>query len=170
MEPPGEILGYIFHPSAKERLQFLLRFVAKSAMNDEGFITTNLDVYGEEEPWEIYSQGVASGGLEDDDNYRYRYFITKKNKGENNGSWKQQGEEMPIFFKIGNVSTPHVIGTKKKMHHVHEFGHWIMKQYQLSPLYLSRFDEDRKDYVLCAMKREYIDECSFDETPTTRAS
>ncbi|WMV54367.1 hypothetical protein MTR67_047752 [Solanum verrucosum] len=67
---------------------------------------------------------------------------------------------MPIFFKIGNVSTAHVIGTKKKMHHVHEFGHWIMKQYELSPVFL---DEDRKDYVLCAMKREYIDECSFDD-------
>ncbi|KAH0712035.1 hypothetical protein KY289_007994 [Solanum tuberosum] len=95
-----------------------------------------------------------------DDDYSYRYFITKKN---NNGTWKQQGEEIPIFFKIGNVSTAHVIGTKKKMHHVHEFGHWIMKQYELSPVFLSKFDEDRKDYVLCAIKREYIDECSFDD-------
>ncbi|XP_015057488.1 uncharacterized protein LOC107003692 [Solanum pennellii] len=155
-------MGYHFHPSAKERLQFLLRFVAKSAMNDDGLITTNLDVYGEEEPLEIYSQGVPTGGLEaDDDDYSYRYFITKKNN--NNGNWKQQGEEIPVFFKIGNVSTSLVMGTKKKMHYVHEFGHWIMKQYELSPVFFSRFGEDRKEYVLCAMKREYIDECTFDD-------
>lgn len=128
------VMGYHFHSSAKERLQFFLRFVAKSAMNDDGLITTNLDVYGEEEPWGIYSQGVPTGGLEaDDDDYSYRYFITKKNN--NNGNWKQQGEEIPIFFKIGNVSTSLVMGTKKKMHYVHEFGHWIMKQYKLSPVF-----------------------------------
>ncbi|KAH0776281.1 hypothetical protein KY290_007692 [Solanum tuberosum] len=110
-------LGYRFHPSASEGLEYFYKIQGEKR---DGLISTNLDVYGEEEPWEIYGQGVPS----DDD----RYFITKKNKGETEkkGTWKQ-----PIPYKLPSSSSQ---VRKKKMHHVHKFGHWIMKQYQLSPL------------------------------------
>ncbi|KAH0724846.1 hypothetical protein KY284_000714 [Solanum tuberosum] len=82
MEHLGLSLGYRFYLAASEGLTFLLRFVAKKEIKDNELITTNLDVYGEEEPGEIYSHGVSSGGVGDDNSHNYGYFITKKNKGE----------------------------------------------------------------------------------------
>ncbi|KAG5575920.1 hypothetical protein H5410_056054 [Solanum commersonii] len=82
-----------------------------------------------------------------DDDYSYRYFITKKNKGE---TWKQQGQEK--FVLDVRSSSQLIMGLKKKMHHVHKFGHWIMKEYQLSPLLTCWLDDHRTDYVLCAIK------------------
>ncbi|KAK6775767.1 hypothetical protein RDI58_026768 [Solanum bulbocastanum] len=94
-----EPLGYRFHPTASEGLQYLIRFMAKKEMNDDGLITTNLDVYSEEEPWEIYGQGVPSGGPEDDDSHSDRYFFTKKNKGEI-GNKKARNNQFPTNCRI----------------------------------------------------------------------
>ncbi|XP_055835186.1 NAC domain-containing protein 78-like [Solanum dulcamara] len=142
--------GYRFYPTDSEGLKFLLRFVAKQEMHDAGFISTNIHVYGKEEPWEIYSQGVSD---DDEDTSNYRYFITKKNNIYV-GSWKQQDEGKPVHYNMHNSSSPMVIGCKKKMHYEHEDGHWIMKGYQLSTVILDKFDEDRRDYVLCAIKKK----------------
>lgn len=145
--------GYRFHPSDSEIVKFLLRFVAKQEMHDGGFITTNIDVYGQQEPWEIYNQGVPTGGLDDDNDSSYRYFITKKSNRIDHGCfWKQQDEGKLAHYNMHNSSsTTIVIGYKKKMH---EDGHWIMKEYQLSMAILLKFEEDRRDYVLCAIKKD----------------
>ncbi|XP_059302073.1 NAC domain-containing protein 1-like [Lycium ferocissimum] len=172
--------GFRFHPTDSEGLSFLLRFVAKQEMHDAGFITTNIDVYGNEEPWEIYSQGVPCGGSEDEDaDDCYRYFITKLKKKStmmyhrevgNKGSWKQQGEENPVYNNMGNSSSALIIGCKKSMRYVnkeHKDGDWLMKEYELSKVILQKFDEDCRDYVLCAIKKKPIDTCSPVMSTTT---
>ncbi|XP_060173523.1 NAC domain-containing protein 1-like [Lycium barbarum] len=172
--------GFRFHPTDAEGLSFLLRFVAKQEMHDAGFITTNIDVYGNEEPWEIYSQGVPCGGSEDeDDDDCYRYFITKLKKKSpmtyhrevgNKGSWKQQGEEKTVYNNMGNSSSTLIIGCKKSMRYVnkeHKDGDWLMKEYELSKVILQKFDGDCRDYVLCAIKKKPIDTCSPVTSTTT---
>ncbi|PHT56568.1 hypothetical protein CQW23_05054 [Capsicum baccatum] len=169
MEKKG--LGYRFHPTDSEGLTFLLRFVAKQEMHDSGFITTNIDVYGKQKPREIYSHGVPCA---DDDDSCYRYFITKKSNttyhgevGNTLGSWKQQDEGQPIHYNKGksSSSTP-VIGCKRRMRYMikdhKDDGLWLMKEFELSNVILKRFDEDRRDYVLCAIKKKPIDTCPFE--------
>ncbi|KAM3327526.1 hypothetical protein P3S68_033939 [Capsicum galapagoense] len=153
--------GFRFHPTDTEGLTFLQKFVAKQEMNDSGFITTNIDVYySEEEPWKIYSRGVPCGAADDS---LYRYFITKKSS--NLGNWKLQSEGKPVH-RDSSLSTV-VIGCKKKMcyminnneEHREDDGHyWLMKEYELSNVILHLFDDDRRDYVLCAIKK-FIETC-----------
>ncbi|XP_059281319.1 NAC domain-containing protein 101-like [Lycium ferocissimum] len=141
--------GYRFHPTDGEGLTFLLRFIAGHEMHDSGFITTNVDVYGKQEPWQIYDHGVPCGDDDDDDDdddsdcTQYRYFITKlkkKNKSKynrnvgNKGSWKQQDKGKPVIY---SSSSRVIIGCKKSMSYVNKGynkkdGNWLMKEYELS--------------------------------------
>ena len=52
-----------------------------------------------------------------------------------------------------------VIGSKKSMcykkkGYKQEHGHWLMKEYDLSPHILDKFDKDCRDFVLCAIKKK----------------
>ncbi|XP_060200540.1 NAC domain-containing protein 96-like [Lycium barbarum] len=158
--------GFRFRPRDRKGVTFLLRFIAGQVMNDSGFITTNVDVYGKQEPWQIYDHGVAFGN-DDGDNTcsQYRYFITKlkkKNKSMynrnvgKNGRWKQQDKGKAVGKKGGQV-----IGYKKSMSYENKncnletYGHWLMKEYQLSDAISNKFkDEERRDWVLCAIKKK----------------
>ncbi|PHT44404.1 hypothetical protein CQW23_13562 [Capsicum baccatum] len=154
--------GFRFHPTDTEGLTFLQKFMAKQEMNDSGFITTNIDVYdSEEDPWKIYSRGVPCGAADDS---LYRYFITKKSS--NLGNWKLQSEGKPVHRDSSSSTV--VIGCKKKMcyminnneEHREDDGHyWLMKEYELSNVILHQFDDDRRDYVLCAIKKKFIETC-----------
>ncbi|XP_060200533.1 NAC domain-containing protein 55-like [Lycium barbarum] len=179
MEKLGE--GYRFHPTDGEGLTFLLRFIAGQVMNDSGFITTNVDVYGKHEPWQIYDHGVPCGDDDDDDDdsdcTQYRYFITKlkkKSKSKynrnvgNKGSWKQQDKGKPVIY---SSSSPVIIGCKKSMSYVNKGynkkdGNWLMKEYELSSVILQKFDEDCRDYVLCAIKKRPVTSSCHSETST----
>ncbi|KAF3656819.1 putative sugar carrier protein C-like [Capsicum annuum] len=162
MEQKGVSSGFRFHPNDTEGLTFLQKFMAKQEMNDSGFITTNIDVYdSEEEPWKIYSRGVPCGAVDDS---LYRYFITKKSS--NLGNWKLQGEGKPVYRDSSSSTV--LIGCKKKMsyminnneEHREDDGHyWLMKEYELSNVILHQFDDDRRDYVLCAIKKKLIETC-----------
>ncbi|XP_059281321.1 NAC domain-containing protein 96-like [Lycium ferocissimum] len=156
--------GFRFRPRDRKGVTFLLRFIAGQVMNDSGFITTNVDVYGKQEPWQIYNHGVAFGN-DDGDNTcsQYRYFITKlkkKNKSMynrnvgKNGRWKQQDKGKAVRKKGGQV-----IGYKKSMSYENKncnletYGHWLMKEYQLSDVISNKFkDEERRDWLECAEK------------------
>ncbi|XP_055835735.1 NAC domain-containing protein 78-like [Solanum dulcamara] len=156
--------GFRFRPTDAEAITFLLRFIAGKAMNDSGFITTNVNTYSKQlEPWDIYSHGVPCDNDDgDNDCSQYRFFITKlKKKSEfkysrivgNKGSWKQQDKSKPVRNNGGIV-----IGYKKSMSYVNkgynqDNGHWLMKEYDLSTKILDKFDNDCRDYVLCAIKK-----------------
>nr|XP_016453035.1 PREDICTED: NAC domain-containing protein 45-like [Nicotiana tabacum] len=153
--------GFRFRPTDSEGLMFLLRFVAGQEMHDSGFITTNVDVYGKQEPWEIYDNGVPCGG--DDDSTNYRYFITKLKKKSNaryhrsvgnKGTWKQDNKGKPVHY----INTSSV-----------KDGHWLMKEYELSKVILHKFDQNCKDYyVLCAIKKlKHVNSSSETSTITT---
>ncbi|PHT34822.1 hypothetical protein CQW23_26622 [Capsicum baccatum] len=154
--------GVRFHPTDTEGLTFLKKFMAKQEMNDSGFITTNIDVYdSEEEPWKIYSRGVPCG---DADDSLFRYFITKKSS--NLGNWKLQSEGKPVHRDSSSSTV--VMGCKKKMCYMinnneelrEDDGHyWMMKEYELSNVILHQFDDDRRDYVLWAIKKKFIETC-----------
>ncbi|KAK4352801.1 hypothetical protein RND71_028319 [Anisodus tanguticus] len=148
-------------------------------MYDAGFITTNVDVYGKEEPWEIYSHGVPCGNDDENDYSQYRFFITKlkkksksmynRNVGNNKGSWKQQDKGKPVRY---SSSSPVVIGCKKSMSYVNKKGynkkdgHWLMNEYELSTAILQKFHEDCRDYVLCAIKKRPVTNSCPSETST----
>ncbi|OIT32943.1 hypothetical protein A4A49_64086, partial [Nicotiana attenuata] len=148
-------------PYDSEGLMFLLRFVAGQEMHDSGFITTNVDVYGKQEPWEIYDNGVPCG--DDEDNTSYRYFITKLKKKSNARYHRSVGNKgKPVHYKyMGNTSSVVNIGSKKNLSYKNKVfypkdqkdGHWLMKEYELSKVILHKFDQDRRDYVLCAIKK-----------------
>ncbi|XP_070054000.1 uncharacterized protein [Nicotiana tomentosiformis] len=137
--------GFRFRPTDSEGLMFLLRFVAGQEMHDSGFITTNVDVYGKQEPWEIYDNG--------------------DNKGK------------PVHYKnMGNASSVVNIGSKTNLSYKNkEFypedqkdGHWLMKEYELSKVILHKFDQDCRDYVLCAIKKlKHVNSSSETSTITT---
>ncbi|XP_015072777.1 NAC domain-containing protein 78-like [Solanum pennellii] len=154
--------GFRFSPTDEEALTFLLRFIAGKLMEDSGFITFHVDTYGEQEPWDIYNQGVSC--CNDDDCSQYRFFITNlkkksksrysRNVGNKGGSWKQEDKSKPIRKSDGAV-----IGSKKSMcykkkGYKQEHGHWLMKEYDLSPHILDKFDKDCRDFVLCAIKKK----------------
>ncbi|XP_009795944.1 NAC domain-containing protein 41-like [Nicotiana sylvestris] len=174
--------GFRFRPTDSEGLTFLLRFVAGQEMHDAGFITTNIDVYGKQEPWEIYDNGVPCG--DDEDNSSYCYFITKLKKKSNaryhrsvrnKGTWKQDAKDKPVHYKtMGNTSSVVNIGSKTCLSYKNKMfypedqrdGHWLMKEYELSKVILHKLDEDRRDYVLCAIKKlKHVNSSS--ETSTT---
>ncbi|XP_047261692.1 NAC domain-containing protein 78-like [Capsicum annuum] len=160
MEQRGVCSGFRFHPTDMERLTFLQKFMEKQEMNDSGFITTNIDVYdSEEEPWMIYSRGVPCGAA---DYSLYRCFITKKSS--NLGNWKLQDEGKSVHRDSSSSTV--VIGCKKKMrymvynneeHREDDVHYWLMKEYKLSNVILRQFDDDRRDYVLCAIKKKFIE-------------
>ncbi|XP_009774958.1 NAC domain-containing protein 40-like [Nicotiana sylvestris] len=176
--------GFRFRPTDSEGLTFLLRFVAGQEMHDSGFITTNVDVYGKQEPWEIYDSGVPCG--DDEDNSSYRYFITKLKKKSNaryhrsvgnKGTWKQDNKGKPVHYKnMGNSSSVVNIGSKTSLSYKNKKfypedqkdGHWLMKEYELSKVILHKFDQDRRDYVLCAIKKlKHVNSSSETSTITT---
>ncbi|KAH0680025.1 hypothetical protein KY285_021033 [Solanum tuberosum] len=155
--------GFRFSPTDAEAVTFLLRFIAGKFMDDSGFITTHVDTYSKQEPWDIYSHGVPCCNDDDhNDCTQYRFFITKlKKKSEsrysrdvgNKGSWKQQDKSKPVRKKGGPV-----IGYKKSMSYMNkgykkENGDWLMKEYTLSEYLLDKFDKDCRDYVLCSVKK-----------------
>ncbi|KAK4341324.1 hypothetical protein RND71_039825 [Anisodus tanguticus] len=73
--------GFCFRPADAQVFMFLLRFIARQDMNDSEFITTNVYVYGKQEPWNIYDHGVPCGDDDgDNDCSQYLFFITKLKK------------------------------------------------------------------------------------------
>ncbi|CAN4116041.1 unnamed protein product [Withania somnifera] len=157
--------GFRFRPTDGEALTFLLRFIVGEEMNDSGFITTNVDVYSKQEPWESYNHGVPCS--DDDDCTQYRFFITKlkkKSKSKynrtvgNNGSWKQQNCK-PVCKNGGPViGYKRNITYKNKNCNLEIYGHWLMKEYQLSDVTMDAIckkfnDEEHRHWVLCAIKK-----------------
>ncbi|KAH0683505.1 hypothetical protein KY290_022128 [Solanum tuberosum] len=156
--------GFRFSPTDAEAVTFLLRFIAGKFMDDSGFITTHVDTYSKQEPWDIYSHGVPCCNDDDDnDCTQYRFFITKLKKKSksrysrdvgNKGNWKQQDKSKPVRKNGGPV-----IGYKKSMTYMNKGyynkknGDWLMKEYTLSEYLLDKFDKDCRDYVLCSVKK-----------------
>ncbi|OIT00848.1 hypothetical protein A4A49_21091 [Nicotiana attenuata] len=167
--------GYRFRPTDSELVKFLLRFVAKQELHDNGFIAMH-DVY-KQEPWVTYSHGHSTGGVEDNwDTSIYRYFITprKKNKGrfrrtvgKRGGTWKQQDKGRAVTIKsCDQRKRDLIIGRMKSMCYTeknntkcinsddYNDGKWLMKEYVLSDPILNKFsNSERKDYVMCAIKK-----------------
>ncbi|XP_069144498.1 NAC domain-containing protein 20-like [Solanum lycopersicum] len=98
--------GFRFSPTDTEAVTFLLRLIAGKFMNVSGFITTHVDTYSKQEPWDICSHGVPYCNYNgDNDCSQYPFFITKlKKKGKsrysgdvgNKGCWKHQGKSKPV--------------------------------------------------------------------------
>lgn len=180
--------GYRFRPTDSELVKFLLRFVAKQELHDNGFIAM-YDVY-KQEPWVTYSHGHSTGGVEDNwDTSIYRYFITprKKNKGrfsrivgKRGGTWKQQDKGRAVTIKsCDQRKRDLIIGRMKSMCYTeknntkcinsddYNDGKWLMKEYVLSDPILNKFsNSERKDYVICAIKKlpKRSTTCNFSQT------
>ncbi|PHT42502.1 hypothetical protein CQW23_16527 [Capsicum baccatum] len=84
---------------------------------------------------------------------------------QSKGSWKQKAEGKPVHYNSSSSTV--VIRCKKKMRyiinneHKEDDGHyWLMQEYELSNVILHKFDEKRRDYVLCAITKKLIETCS----------
>ncbi|KAK4359893.1 hypothetical protein RND71_022122 [Anisodus tanguticus] len=160
--------GYRFHPTDSELLTFLLRFIAKIPLRDDGFITEH-DIY-KQEPWETYNYGQHCGGQDNEDTCIYRYFITPRQRkgsnfcrivGEKLGTWKQQDKGKNVTMTGDNKSKTLIIGRMKSMcyettkcyHDDRDNGKWLMKEYVFCDAVLRKFkNSEYKDYVICAIK------------------
>ncbi|CAN4084597.1 unnamed protein product [Withania somnifera] len=146
--------GFRFRPTDAEALSILLRFIVGEEMNDSGFISTNVD-----------NHGVPCS--DDDDCTQYRFFITKlkkKSKSKynrtvgNKGSWKQQNCK-PVCKNGGPViGYKRNITYKNKNCNLEIYGHWLMKEYQLSDVTMDAIckkfnDEEHRHWVLFAIKK-----------------
>ncbi|XP_059301974.1 NAC domain-containing protein 1-like [Lycium ferocissimum] len=153
-----------FRPTDLELFTFLLRFIAKEPLCDDGFIT-ELDVY-KQEPWESYGHGRHCGGQDNEDTSIYRYFITplKKKKGrfcrtvgKNIGTWKQRDRGNDVIMKgsINGRKNGLCYEYSKCRPNDQNDGKWLMTEYVFCDTLLRKFkNSEFKDYVICAIRKK----------------
>ncbi|MCD9558868.1 hypothetical protein HAX54_016497 [Datura stramonium] len=160
--------GYRFHPTDAELLTFLVRFIAKKDMRDNGYITKH-DVY-KQEPWVTYGYGSHSGGVEaNEDTSICRYFITPRHRkkdrfcrivGKKLGTWKQQDKgKCVLMTSCGDQSKSLFIGRRKSLRYettksCPDDRKWLMKEYVLCEAILGKFrNSELEEYAICAIRK-----------------
>ena len=164
MTEGGLPLGVTFRPTNDELVSYYLAH--KVAGVSEQFyagIVHDFDVFGEQEPWEIWQIFGDSIFKDPVAGHEDLYFFTKLKKsypkGKSNyrkvgsGTWKGQN----TGTQVRSDSDENVVtGSKKRFHY--ENGNrgeqengvsWIMFQYSISPTTHS------SDYVLCQIHKKY---------------
>ncbi|XP_057493868.1 NAC domain-containing protein 83-like [Actinidia eriantha] len=147
--------GFRFNPKDQEIIYLLLKKANGSRLPvDEGLIQ-ECDLFGKEEPWEIFGQGME----------KTRYFFTRlKKKSKRNGcnfvrtagkgTWKGQDGRgcNPITDHKGSI-----IGFKKNLVYkgkgTDTNGRWLMKEYHLDGVSLEP-QPKFNDYVLCRIRKK----------------
>ncbi|XP_055822648.1 NAC transcription factor 29-like [Solanum dulcamara] len=154
----GRPMGYRFHPTNTEVLQYLLGFARDEPLPDQNELMHEVDLYADKEPWQIF-EGTNS-------NSNTRYFITpqKKHNPEwkrfsrsvGKGTWKAQGKGKEVFDKKGRV-----IGYMKSLKYNYgkednknANGEWLMTEYSLYDGYLEPRQIKKKGYVICKIKKK----------------
>ncbi|CAA0828491.1 NAC domain-containing protein 78 [Striga hermonthica] len=157
--------GFRFRPTDGECIAYLLGFVTGNSPPSHGFISI-ADLYGQTEPWELFENSeVKSRGC--------RYFFTKlkkvgakkgrsyqrysRNVGTCGGNWSNKGQKSDIIGPKGNI-----VGHSRTFRYQPRnsddvgptHGEWALKEYSLSEDTVLGLDEDRRDYVLCVLKKK----------------
>ncbi|CAA0823919.1 Unknown protein [Striga hermonthica] len=166
--------GVRFRPRDTECLEYLQGFITGNPLPSHGFISI-ADLYGQTEPWELFEDShVKDGGC--------RYFFTKlkkvgakkgrtyqrysRNVGAD-GNWSNKGQKSDIIGPKGNI-----IGHARTFRYQPRnsddvgptHGEWALKEYSLPDSTSLRVAEDRRDYVLCVLKKKK------EKTPTTTST
>ncbi|CAA0823883.1 Unknown protein [Striga hermonthica] len=156
--------GYRFKPRDGECCEFLLGFVKGNPLPSHGFISI-VDLYGQTEPWELFEDSQVKDG-------NCRYFFTKLKKvGAKKGrsyqrysrnvgagwNWSNKGQKSDIIGPKGNIigharTFRYQLRNSDNVGPTH--GEWAMKEYSLPDSTSLRVEEDRRDYVLCVLKRK----------------
>ncbi|KAJ4831713.1 hypothetical protein Tsubulata_019106 [Turnera subulata] len=150
-------VGYIFMPSDEQLVGHYLyrKITGRLSMLDQ-LIVKECDLYGEEEPWEIWEKfGGGEGDL-----FLFTKLKRKSSAGSNfirkvgpdGGTW--HGETRGV-----DIQVPGMMGSAKRLSYRNpnspQNGRWLMKQYSLT------IDHPDGDYVLCRIRRK------TDEVPST---
>ncbi|KAK4359689.1 hypothetical protein RND71_021918 [Anisodus tanguticus] len=145
-------LGFRFHPTDEELINYLKGFVLRGALPPTGVIKV-ADLFGDSEPWKILE---ASGE-------KIRYFLSRLKRFKNStkkfprtvgkGIWKGQTSGEPIIDGSKNI-----IGYKRSLKYQIDIekdqnDKWLMKEYFLPDEYIKK--SNNKDIlVLCKIKEK----------------
>lgn len=162
--------GRHFNPTDDELLVHLFNYVTGEPFSCEDSIPIPIvDLYGDEEPWELFSKYYSSSPSSQIKKKKDVYFYTrlkKKNETTNGkrlsrligkGCWHGQDRGKQIFYK-GKA----LLGFKKSLVYQNNDNpiqdrQWLLKEYSLSESVLEKDDlilPERRDYVLCRMRRK----------------
>ncbi|XP_049372062.1 NAC domain-containing protein 78-like [Solanum verrucosum] len=145
-------LGFRFHPSDKELINHLKRFMLDGIFSRPNVIKLK-DVFGDLEPWQII------------DGEKTYYFLTRLKKFNNSkkkfsrtvgsGTWSGQTSGIPIRDKSNRNIT---IGYKKSLRY--ESGiekdqseKWLLKEYFLADEYIKK-SKNKNIFVICRIKEK----------------
>ncbi|KAI3464080.1 hypothetical protein Pfo_020743 [Paulownia fortunei] len=144
-------VGMRFQPSEKEKIAYLLYKVNGKPLPSDDFISINtVDIYGDEEPWEIFKD------FEDHEKYfftrlksygkRYRRIVGK-------GVWQRYAYDVSICD-----SKNEEIGFLKRYQYknkknVDQDGNWFLKQYILADKFKCCVKDEYIDYTFCSVSR-----------------
>ncbi|GER24971.1 NAC domain protein [Striga asiatica] len=143
--------GFRFSPCDRECIDHLLgSFIKKSLLPSHGFISI-ADLYGQTEPWELFEDSQKVGAKKGRSYQRY-----SKDVGAG-GNWSNKGQKSDIIghartFRYQPRNSDDVGPTR---------GEWALKEYSFPDSTSLRVDDDRRDYVLCVLKKKK------EKTPTT---
>ncbi|KAJ0040484.1 hypothetical protein Pint_27292 [Pistacia integerrima] len=144
-------LGYVFDPTDCELVGFYLcNKIANKPVPGIDYSIPQYDLYGSEEPWQIWNFFKQRLGEERDDQDLYFFTQLKKKTSKGSridcsvgtGTW--QGEDGGREIVNDNMR----VGTKKRFRYENkdsdQHGGWIMHEYSL---------DQHSDYVVCRIRK-----------------
>ncbi|KAJ4832074.1 hypothetical protein Tsubulata_051068 [Turnera subulata] len=156
MEKIAVPVGYKFVPTDEQLAgHYLYRKITGTMSVMDGLIVGECDLYGEEEPWEIWQR---FGGRDQDDLYLFTKLkrvcsggsqVVRK-VGREGGNW--HGEQAGVHFAVGGGR---MTGYRKRLvyrnpnpgqHH----SSWLMMEYSLT------VEGHNSDYVLCRIRKNNV--------------
>ncbi|KAJ0041310.1 hypothetical protein Pint_27268 [Pistacia integerrima] len=151
-------VGYVFDPTDCELVGFYLcNKIANQSISGIDYLIPQYDLYGSEEPWQIWNFFKQRLGQKRDDQDLYFFTQLKKKTSKGSkidrsvgtGTW--QGEDGGRGIVIDNMR----IGTKKRFRYEnkdsYQHGGWIMHEYSLDSSFLG--PNQHSDYVVCRIRK-----------------
>ncbi|XP_009761286.1 NAC domain-containing protein 41-like [Nicotiana sylvestris] len=154
-------MGFRFHPTDVELINFLKRYVHRGILPPDGDI--EVAKIGVTEPWQIFGDSNSKE--------KTRYFVSKLKRFKNStkkfsrtvgrGTWKDQSGGAPIKHGSKNIIVGFRRSLKYKSNIVKEQNDkWLMKEYILAEDYFKESNEDI--IVLCKIKDKKMNEKKVD--------
>ncbi|XP_048337018.2 NAC domain-containing protein 83 [Ziziphus jujuba] len=160
--------GWRFRPTDEELVgYYLLNKITGSTPLPNPNIVRDFDVFGKQEPWEIWNS-FRNGTDDDDPDPDDLYFFTKPkkttpkgkrfNRKVGSGTWKGQDSGTEIYANI-ETGEAIVMGLKKRFHYENKQykehdGSWIMFEYCLAGSLENRITSPDNDFVLCQIRKK----------------
>ncbi|XP_015893470.3 NAC domain-containing protein 2-like [Ziziphus jujuba] len=168
---PQRLKGWRFRPTDEELVgYYLLNKITGSTPLPNPSIVHDFDVFGKQEPWEIWNMFRPHDDHDHDTDPDDLYFFTKPkkttpkgkrfNRKVGSGTWKGQnsGTEICGYSESGEANNV-VMGLKKRFHYENkqlkdQDGSWIMFEYCLAGSLEHCITGPDNDFVLCQIRKK----------------